>query len=148
MSLVDHLARSATAVTLDECSVFWLDRASFWRCLEAIPALNYNLARTLSRRLRLTNAHIQSLAALDLFGRVARQLVVFAQEYGEVPPGDTKVKRIPFRLTQTDLSDLVGASRGRVNQVLVSFKERGFISVNSQHYVTILNMGALAQLYE
>jgi CRP-like cAMP-binding protein len=180
MSLVDHLARSASAVTMDDCSALWLDRADFWRCLEEIPSLNYNLARILARRLRRANAHIQSLAALDLYGRVARQLMVLAREYGEslsAPvegPRDTSRRgtgpllgastgmgtsgasysnmqqplRIPFRLTQSDLSNLVGASRGRVNQVLVSFKERGFIAVDPQHHITLLNMAALTALCE
>jgi CRP/FNR family cyclic AMP-dependent transcriptional regulator len=148
MSLIDQLTRSATAVTLEECSMLWLDRNGFWKCLEAIPVMNYNLARILSRRLRLTNAHIQSLAALDLYGRVARQIVVFAEEYGQPLPSSRGALRIPFRLTQTDVSDLVGASRGRVNQVLGSFKERKFILVDSHHHITVLNKDALVGLYE
>jgi CRP/FNR family cyclic AMP-dependent transcriptional regulator len=52
MSLIDHLARSATAVTIDDCDTLWMDRTEFWRCLQMIPPLNYNLARFLARRLR------------------------------------------------------------------------------------------------
>lgn len=148
MSLIDYLARSATAVTLEECTTLWLDRTGFWHCLETIPFLNHNLARVLSRRLRLTIAHVQSLAALDLYARVARQLVVFAREYGETLSAPQGAIHIPFRLTQGDLSDLIGASRGRVNQVLVSFKERNFVSDSAHHHFTILNIDALAHLYE
>jgi CRP/FNR family cyclic AMP-dependent transcriptional regulator len=148
MSLIDHLARSAAAITLEECTTLWLNRTDFWGCLESVPALNYNLARILSRRLRLTNAHIQSLAALDLYGRVARQIVVFAREYGEPPASPPHSIRIPFRLTQGDLSSIVGASRGRVNQALVSFKERNFIAVDAQYRITVLNMKALEKLCE
>jgi CRP/FNR family cyclic AMP-dependent transcriptional regulator len=148
MSLIDHMARSATAVTLEECSTLWIDRAGFWKCLETVPAMNYNLARILSRRLRLTNAHIQSLAALDLYGRVARQIVMFAQEYGQPLSTPKGAIHIPFRLTQSDISDLVGASRGRVNQVLGSFKERGFVTVDHGHRITAVNVKGLISLYE
>ena len=79
MSLIDHLARSATAVTLEECTTLWLDRTGFWHCLETIPYLNHNLARVLSRRLRMTIAHGQSLDALDLYARVALPLVGYAR---------------------------------------------------------------------
>ena len=71
-----------------------------------------NLAEVLSRRLRLTSAHLLSLAALDVPGRVASQLLALAREYGERTPEGT---RIAMRLTQTDLASLVGASRVRVN---------------------------------
>jgi CRP/FNR family cyclic AMP-dependent transcriptional regulator len=148
MSLIDHLTHSATALTLDDCSTLWIDKVGFWQCLESIPSISYNLARILSRRLRLTNAHIQSLASLDLYGRVARQIVVFAQEYGQPTDSRGDDLLIPFRLTQADLSDLVGASRGRVNQVLGSFKERGFISMDNKQQITVLKLKSLIGLYE
>jgi hypothetical protein len=41
---------------------------------------------------------------------------------------------------------LVGASRVRVNQILVSWKQNHFLTVDGQHVVTLLNRGALAEL--
>ena len=46
-------------------------------------------------------------------------------------------------LTQTDVAALVGASRERVNQVIVDFKESGFISVDPSHHVTVHDLQAL-----
>jgi CRP/FNR family cyclic AMP-dependent transcriptional regulator len=143
MSVADSLAHSATAATVEDSTLLWISHIHFRDCLATVPALNRNLAVILSRRLRLANAQIQSLAALDLYGRIARQLLVFAQEYGEPLPGGGS--RIPFRLTQSDLGDLVGASRGRVNGVLMSFREQGHIAVDTGYRISITGADALAK---
>ena len=141
LSLVDSAGRSASVVTLEDCDCVAMDRSSFHRCLKSIPELSYNLVRLLSRRLRLANEQIQALSTLDVRGRVARQLLAFAQQYGET--GEAEGIRIPLRLTQTDVAALVGASRERVNQVIVDFKGSGFISVDPSHYFTVLDQDAL-----
>lgn len=143
MSMVDSLGRSANVVTLEPSPLLWMDRAAFWDCLRAMPTMTYNLAEILSRRLRLANERIQALATLDVYGRVARQILAFAREYGEVDAGGET--RIPVRLTQGDLANLVGASRVRVNQVLVSYKRRRSISIDRNHRITVHNQAALAR---
>jgi CRP/FNR family cyclic AMP-dependent transcriptional regulator len=143
MSVVDSLGRSATVSAMEDCVLAWIDRASFWRCLRSMPAMTYNLVEILSRRLRLANTQMQSLAALDVDGRVARQVLAFAREYGE-RAGDGSV-HIPLRLTQADLASLVGASRVRVNQVLVTYKRLGYLSVDRRHRITVHDEIALEQ---
>ena len=84
-----------------------------------------------------------SLAALDVPGRVAAQLLALAGEYGEPSAGGAT--RIPLPLTQSDLAALVGASRVRVNQAIAFFKKRGCISVGADHRIIIHNPEPLAQ---
>jgi CRP/FNR family cyclic AMP-dependent transcriptional regulator len=142
ISLIDRLGRSANAVTMERTSLAWMDYATFTDCLLTMPTLAHNLVSMLSRRLRLANAHIQSLTTEDVSGRVARQVLALAYEYGE-PAGEGAVK-IPLRLTQSDFAELIGATRVRVNQVLVAFKERDFISVDHDFRITVRNHDALA----
>ena len=125
MSLLDSAGRSASVETLEESTLLWMDRESFQQALNTIPALAMNLVRVLAARVRLANEHIQTLATLDVYGRVARLLLAFADKYGEKAPNGQA--RIPIRLTQGDIADLVGASRKRVNQAMVLFKEQGLI---------------------
>jgi CRP/FNR family cyclic AMP-dependent transcriptional regulator len=49
-----------------------------------------------------------------------------------------------MRLTQGELASLVGASRVRVNQVLVFYKDSGYISVDQAYHITVRNEAALA----
>lgn len=140
MSILENIGRSATVVTLEDSTILWLDRLTFEAGLQRLPDMNHNLVRILSRRLRLANAQIQALATLDVFGRVARQILAFASEYGQQHSHGVL---IPLRLTQSDLAGMVGASRVRVNQVLVFYKQQGYITVDQDARITLLNKEAL-----
>jgi CRP/FNR family transcriptional regulator, cyclic AMP receptor protein len=142
MSLADSLGRSASVTTLEESIFVWIDRTIFRSGIEGSPVLARNLADLLSRRMRLANAHLLSLAALDVPGRVASQMLSLSREYGKET---TDGVRIPIRLTQSDLAALVGASRVRVNQVLGYLRKRGLISIDSEGHFIVHDENALAQ---
>jgi CRP/FNR family transcriptional regulator, cyclic AMP receptor protein len=144
MSLIDHLGRSATVVAMEQTTLAWLTHSDFWNCLRSVPTMTYNLAGIHSRRLRLANAHVVGLATLDIERRLADQLLTLAEEYGEATPNGGC--RIPFRLPQGDLAALVGASRVRVNQIMVSWKHKDFLAVDGRRVVTLLNRRALAEM--
>jgi CRP/FNR family cyclic AMP-dependent transcriptional regulator len=142
MSAIDKFSRSATVITLDESTLAWIDRSTFAGYQQLMPRLVQNVARILSNRLRVANAQIQALATQDVYGRVARQILSLADVYGK--DDGTGGLRIPMRLTQGDFASLVGASRVRVNQALVLFKDQGYISVDAGHRITVHNETALA----
>lgn len=135
MSLIDSAGRSASVLTLEESTLLWMDRQTFQEALKRFPELSLNLIRILSNRVRLSNELIQALATLDVYGRVARQLLAFAEKYGQCN-GDGETK-IPICLTQGDIADLVGASRKRVNQVMVTLKQLEIISVDPEGRITV-----------
>ena len=141
MSLLNDCCRCADVTTLEASTLLWMGRKSFQDCLRAMPELCFNLARILAARLQLANEQIKSLATLEVECRVARQLLAFADHYGKRQPNGDVV--IPIRLTQSDLAALVGATRVRTNQVIVSYKQRKYISVDQNHHITIHNYKAL-----
>ena len=143
MSLADSLGRSATVVTLEPSTFLMMDRATFWESLQEMPAMTYNLVNILSRRLRLANVHTQVLARLDVQGRVAAQILAFAQEYGEIASNGGVL--IPLRLTQSDLAGMVGASRVRVNQAISYFKRCGYLSITRSHHILVHEPKALGR---
>jgi len=144
ISLIDSAGRSASVVTLEESQLLWMGGLAFQECLRTIPVFSQNLVRILAGRVRLANELIQALATLDVNGRVARQMLAFAEKYGSYDlKGDVL---IPIRLTQGDIADLVGASRKRVNQVMVMFKQLGYITVDERGRITVRDRKALAQL--
>ena len=143
MSVSDSLGHSASVTTLEESTFLWMDRKTFLSGIEEVPAISRNLLGILSRRLRLADTQTRSLAALDVHGRVAAQLLAFAREYGEpLPEGGVL---IPLRLTQTDLGGLVGASRVRVNQVLGYYRKRGDISMDKEGRIIVRDEEPLAR---
>lgn len=123
MSLVDRLARSASIVAHEETALLWMEQTAFWACLRAIPAMSLNLSSILSRRLRVANARIEALSTLDLPGRVARQLLVFAGEYGRPAPDGSVL--IPLRLSLADLAGLVGGPAEEVGACMNDWQAAG-----------------------
>jgi CRP/FNR family cyclic AMP-dependent transcriptional regulator len=143
MSLIDSMGRSASALTLENSLMLWMDKHSFNYLLDEFPPVARNLVRILSARVRLSDQLIQALATLDVYGRVARQLLAFAERYGRPSP-DGEI-RIPITLTQGDIADLVGASRKRVNQVMVAFKSQGLIGLDAEGHITLYDSEGLAK---
>jgi CRP/FNR family transcriptional regulator, cyclic AMP receptor protein len=143
MSALDQTNRSASVITIEKTTLLWLDRETFRRYVMAIPAVAADLACTISSRLRSANEQIQSLATVEVETRIARRIIAFAERYGQqLPNGDLL---IPIRLTQTDIATLVGASREHTNKILVSYKERGYLSVDHNYHITIHDKTALAR---
>jgi CRP/FNR family cyclic AMP-dependent transcriptional regulator len=134
LSVIDAASRSASVITLEETRVAWLSRSDFLEAIRTIPPLSENLLRTLSARLRNTTEHIQAYASLDIPGRIARQILVISAQYGQ-QTGDGLY--IPLRLTQNDIAELVGASRKRVNQVMVSLKRENVITIDLRWHITV-----------
>ncbi len=143
MSLIDSVGHSASAITLEDTLMLWMDNATFKKLLDEYPPVARNLVKILSARIRLSDQLIQAFATLDVYGRVARQLLAFAEKYnlnnskGEV--------RIPITLTQGNIADLVGASRKRVNQVMVAFKQQDLIVVDDTGRITVKDRDGLAR---
>ena len=140
MSLIDSVGRSASALTLENSLMLWMDKTTFNYLLDNFPPVARNLVKILSARVRLSDQVIQSLATLDVNGRVARQLLAFAERYGRDVDDGVQVRIV---LTQSDLADLVGASRKRVNQTMVFFKEQGLVSTDTDGRFIIHNREGL-----
>jgi len=146
MSLVDQPIRSASVITLEDTAVMWMNSQYFREALQTMPVLAHNLLKILSARLRMSTAQIESLASLDVEGRVARQVLAFARRYGR--PGPQGEVHIPIRLTQGEIAELVGASRKRVNQAMVALRQHGCLNVDASFHITVLDMAQLTRLSE
>ena len=116
----------------------------FRECLESIPGLSQNLITQLIVRLRSANERIESLSILDVSGRVARQILTLAEAYGE--PAAEGV-RITLPLTQSDIAEMVAATRERVNHVMVRLKKEGVLSVERRRQITVHKPEELARLF-
>lgn len=120
MSLIDHEPHSATVRAEVQCDVLVLGRAEFARCLPDSASLAYSVMRGLVSRLRAADRQIESLALLDVYGRVARALLDMAEDGGDY-------KMIRNKVSRQDLAKTVGASREMVSRVMKDLEERGLI---------------------
>jgi CRP/FNR family cyclic AMP-dependent transcriptional regulator len=138
LALLDGLPRSAGAVAVEQTVTFALHRDDFLRHLEAYPRMAQSVIEVLSTRLRYTTTYAESLAFLDVYGRVAARLLELAKRYGVQKEGI----EIELRLTQSELASWVGATRESVNKVLGNFRGQGLIEVEGKK-ITILDRQGL-----
>jgi CRP/FNR family transcriptional regulator, cyclic AMP receptor protein len=120
MSLIDNEPHSATVRAEVQTDVLVLGRPEFSRCLPENSSLSYSILRGLVARLRQADRQIESLALLDVYGRVARALLDMAEEMG----GQRMIRN---KVSRQDLAKVVGASREMVSRVMKDLEERGYI---------------------
>ncbi len=121
MSLIDDEPHSATVRAEVQTDVLMLGRVEFARCLPENSSMAYAVMRGLVQRLRHADRKIESLALMDVYGRVARALLEFATE---TPDGQRVIRE---RISRQDIAKMVGASREMVSRVMKDLEERGFI---------------------
>ncbi len=130
MSLIDNEPHSATVRAEVQTDMLILGRPEFARCLPENSSLSYAIMRGLVSRLRQADRQIESLALLDVYGRVARTLLDMAEQSGEQLLIRNKVSR-------QDMAKIVGASREMVSRVMKDLEERGVIETQENGSVVI-----------
>ena len=109
LSLFDPGPRTATATAVTDSRVARLRKSALRPWLSNRPEIAEQLLRVLARRLRRTNDALADLIFTDVPGRVAKSLLQMASRFGTRDGG---VLRVTHDLTQEELAQLVGASRG------------------------------------
>lgn len=133
MSLIDNLPHSASVRTDVQTDVLVLARAQFAKILPENAAMTYVIMKTLVQRLRHADRKIESLALMDVYGRVANALI----EMADLDDEDGLVIR--SKVSRQNLAKTVGASREMVSRVMKSFEEKGYFEVRSDGSTLIRN---------
>ena len=120
MGVLDDHPRSATVLAVDASEVVVIGQADFKRCLTENPDVSLFIMRSLTKRLRLADRHIESLALLDVYGRVARLLLESAESV------DGR-RVVTHKFTKQDIAKMIGASREMVSRVMRDLTAQGFI---------------------
>ena len=138
LALLDGFSRSAGAMAVEQTVTYSLQRQDFLRHLDESPKMARALLAQVSSHLRNATDYAESLAFLDVYGRVASILLKLAERYGTEEDDGSGGVQIDMRLTQAELAGYVAASREMVNRVLKSYRAQGLISIEGQ-YITILD---------
>ena len=122
MGLIDGSPRSADVVASENCVLLVIAKADFTRALAENVDLGLNIMKSLVLRLREANHKIESLALLDVYGRVAKLLFDMSEKENGVRIVKTKVSR-------QDMAKMVGASREMVSRVMRDLELSGYIQI-------------------
>ncbi len=123
MGLIDGSARSASVVAVENCELLSIGKQEFQRCMQDNFQVAQKLMQILVRRLREADRNIESLALLDVYGRVARLLLDLSEE----EDGKRLVKK---KISKQDMARMIGASREMVSKVMRDLEIGGYIVTN------------------
>jgi CRP/FNR family cyclic AMP-dependent transcriptional regulator len=88
----------------------------------------------LASRLRNADRKIESLALMDVYGRVARLLIEMSEDVG----GESVVVR---KISKQDIAKMIGASREMVSRVMKDLSQQGLIEERPQGIVLCERLG-------
>jgi CRP/FNR family cyclic AMP-dependent transcriptional regulator len=117
MSFFDRNARCATVMTKERCETLVIPRSDFLRFVERHTDILWSVINALLAKLRKATEQIESLAFLDVYGRLARILIENQDEEGVIQE----------KFTQQELADMVGSSRETVSRIFNELVGGGYV---------------------
>jgi len=125
MALIDGEPRSACVMTKEPTELLIVSRKDFMEIFSSNP-IAFSLLKGMIKRLRDANKKIESLALLDVYGRIARLLLQLARRHD-----DQLV--VEERLTHQEIANMIGSSREMVSIILKELTVGGYISIEKKH---------------
>ena len=126
MGLIDGSPRSANVVAVEPCELLVLGKHEFQRCMQDNFQVVQKLMQILVRRLREADRNIESLALLDVYGRVARLLLDMSED-------DSGKRVVRQKISKQDMARMIGASREMVSKVMRDLEVGGYIISEGDH---------------
>lgn len=130
MGLLDELPSSATVETIEPCEMLRIPRTAFLTCIEGNGEVAMLLLRNLVKRLRDADRKIESLALIDVYGRVARLIIDMAEQ----TDGAWIVQRAPAK---QEIARMIGASREMVSRVIKDLQEKQLIRTDKRKIIVL-----------
>ena len=131
MGLIDDEPRAASVLTTEPCEFVVITKDDFNALLKNNFEIAMVIMRGLVKRLREADRKIESLALLDVYGRVARVLL----EFSETTPGGEKI--VKGKLPRQDIAKMIGASREMVSRVMKGLEVGGYIEVRDDGSIVL-----------
>ena len=115
MSLLDNEPRSATVIAMETLDLVTIWRSDFLQILSENFAITKKILAELSKRLRSASNRIESLATMDVYGRLARFFLDLARQSGKVLENGYVAVQRP---THQSIANMIGTSRETVSRLI------------------------------
>ena len=125
MAVFGEQPRSASVVAVSAADLVMLPKADFRQIMRDNFEIAWRIMRNLAERLRSADRKIESLALMDVYGRVARLLL----EMAEAHEGGRIVRQ---KVSKQDIAKMIGASREMVSRVMKDLTAQGLIEETDQ----------------
>jgi CRP/FNR family cyclic AMP-dependent transcriptional regulator len=115
MALIEDEPRSATVVAIEPLEVVTIWRSDFLEILRDNFSITRKILAELSRRVRRMSMRIESLATMDVYGRLARFFLDLAQQQGKALDNGYVAVTRP---THQAIANMIGTSRETVSRLM------------------------------
>jgi CRP/FNR family cyclic AMP-dependent transcriptional regulator len=122
IALLDGGPRTADAVAVEDSELMIIDRRDFIPMVRENPDVAMKLIELVCARLRRTSEQVEDIMFLGLPGRLAKALLQLHSQPGVGPSH-------AIRVTQRDLSQMIGVSRESVNKLLRDWQRHGWVKL-------------------
>ena len=139
IALLDGRPRTADAMAMTDCELTVIERRDFLAFVHGEPNVALQLIALLCERLRIASEHYEELVFLDLPTRLARILLQLADQ-NEAGAEEPKLK-----ITQREISQMLGLTRESVNKQLRAWAKRGLIALE-RGGIVVYRLAALAAI--
>jgi CRP-like cAMP-binding protein len=144
IAVLDGRPRTADAIALEETDLLVLERAQLMAFLAGNQELLSRLLSVLCQKLRQTSEHLEDAILREAPSRLARGLLRLAETFGRPGPTGTK---LAIKLSQTQIGNLVGASRESVNKLLNEWQRAGHLATE-QGFIVLRDPKVFERLSE
>ncbi|HEX8619833.1 MAG TPA: Crp/Fnr family transcriptional regulator, partial [Thermoanaerobaculia bacterium] len=115
MALLDDEPRSATVVATEPLELMTIWRNDFLQIMGQNFDITKKVLAEISRRLRTASSRIESLATMDVYGRLARFFLDMAKDQGKVLDNGYVAVTRP---THQSIANMIGTSRETVSRLI------------------------------
>ena len=120
MGMFDEQPRSASVVAVVPADLVLIAKQDFRLIMRENFDVAWRIMSNLASRLRNADRKIESLALMDVYGRVARLLLEMSEEIDGL-------KVVKKKISKQDIAKMIGASREMVSRVMKDLGLRGLI---------------------
>jgi CRP-like cAMP-binding protein len=131
-----------SAVAVRTCSVLAVQDVDLRRLAKDNPEILYWITDALSFKLRWLSILFQLHCTETVLRRLAKLLLMLGETYGEKQVDGIVIRH---KISQSDLSTLVGASRQWTNKTLNELQDKGLLSLDKRR-IRIIDLDGLHRL--
>lgn len=138
IALLDGGERTADVTAVTDCKLMVIERRDFLPLVHGRPDIAQKLIEVLCARLRNTSRQVEEVMFLDLAARLAKTIL-------RLLPPDNKAGHHKLVLTQSEIGQIIGASRESTNKQLREWEAKKWIRLERGGLV-VLSPDALSGL--
>ena len=144
IACIDGSERSATATSVESCTLLVIQRNEFIPFLKTNPDIAIELLKALCLKLRDTSNRVESVSLLPVPVRLAQLLLDVSEKIGEQTD---KGLFLDLKKSQRLIGNEIGASRESVNRLFNQWKKKEIVTLGGQNLsITIKSIDAFKSI--